>query len=439
MRLIRLFKNDLAKEISGWVEKDLISADQARSICGQYDVDYDSIQNHSLGYRLLIGLGYLFIGLAVITLLGANWDEIPRALRMAGLLLLTLATHGLAFKSYFAGRTSSAVGLFLLGNLFYGASIILIAQIYHLGEHMPDGVFWWALGSLPFGVLLKDPWLTLFSCLLALLWMFLEFSMGFFPTLFPVFIVAAVYVLYQGPSSSMLFLTTVASIGLWIEVVLSWLWAADYRYYTIHAEHLMVSVALFICAYAVSGWLYNKSSGKAKDYGVLLSLWALRFGLVALFIFSFEDPWEGLIESHWEQQASMWLCVMTLLAISLWFGWQGNTLRFTLPLIAFAGVSMMAVVASPDSTNAVYFQIVYNIALVASGIGLIVRGIHHGVSHYFFLGVATILLTAFMRYIDLIGDYIGGAILFMVLAAVLLGAAKYWKAQQGQPAKGSTP
>ena len=34
-------------------------------------------------------------------------------------------------------------GLFFLGNLFYGASIILVAQIYHLGEHMPDGVFWW--------------------------------------------------------------------------------------------------------------------------------------------------------------------------------------------------------------------------------------------------------------------------------------------------------
>ncbi|MBU3068822.1 DUF2157 domain-containing protein [Aestuariicella sp. G3-2] len=432
MRLIRLFKNDLAKEVSDWVEKDLISADQARSICRVYDVDYDSIQNHSLGYRLLIGLGYLFIGLAVITLLGANWDEIPRALRMGGLLLLTLATHGLAFKSYFAGSTSGAAGLFLLGNLFYGASIILIAQIYHLGEHMPDGVFWWALGSLPFGVLLKSPWLTLFSVLLAMLWFVLEFGMGFFPWLFPLFIVAAVYVLYKGPSSSMLFLATIAAIGLWIEAVLSALWAGDRYDYTLHLEHLLVSVALFVLAYAVSGWLYAQSSNKAKDYGVLLSLWSLRFGLVALLVFSFEDPWSDLIESDWDQQASMWLCVVVLMAASLWFAWRGRILQFLLPVAVFAGLSMIAVVAAEDRSAAVYFQIAYNIALICSGIGLIVRGIHQGVSHYFFLGVATILLTAFMRYIDLIGDYIGGAILFMVLAAVLLGAAKYWKGQQLQ-------
>ncbi len=431
MRLIRLFKNDLAKEISGWVDKDLISVEQARSICRVYGVDYDSIQNHSLGYRLLIGLGYLFIGLAVITLLGANWDEIPRALRMGGLLLLTLMTHCIAFKAYFTGRTSGAVGLFLLGNLFYGASIILIAQIYHLGEHMPDGVFWWALGSLPFGVLLKNTWLTLFSCCLAIIWFLLEFGMGFFPSMFPLFILAAVYVLYQGPSSSMLFLTTIASIGLWLEAVLSFLWAGDGYDYRFHSEHLLVSVALFVWAYAVSGWLYAQNSHKAKDYAVLLSLWVLRFGLVALLVFSFEGPWKALIESDWDQQGSMWLCVSVLLTASLWFAWQGRVLTFLLPVAVLASLTMIALIATHHPSTAVYFQIVYNIVLIGSGIGLIVRGIHQGISHYFFLGVATILLTAFMRYIDLIGDYIGGAILFIVLAVVLLGAARYWKHQQG--------
>ena len=39
-------------------------------------------------------------------------------------------------------------------------------------------------------------------------------------------------------------------------------------------------------------------------------------------------------------------------------------------------------------------------------------------------------MVALMRYIDLIGEYIGGAILFMSLAALLLGAAKYWRTQQ---------
>ena len=78
------------------------------------------------------------------------------------------------------------------------------------------------------------------------------------------------------------------------------------------------------------------------------------------------------------------------------------------------------------------FQVLDNVALVGTGIWLIVRGTAAGVSHYFFLGVATILLTAFLRYVDLIGDYIGGAVLFMAFAALLLGAARYWKRRQSR-------
>ena len=429
MRLIRLLKKDLATEISTWVDKDLISVEQAQSICRLYDVDYDSIRNRSTGYRLLVSLGYLFIGLAVITLLGANWDEIPRGLRMAGLLAITVGAHGLAFKSYFAGKESSAAGLFMLGNLFYGASIILIAQIYHLGEHMPDGVFWWALGSLPFGLLLRNSGLMLFSCLLALLWFFLDYSMGFFPTLFPLFIAAGLYVVVKGPPSSLLFLTIVASVGLWVEASLSAAWA-DGRYrFELQAENFLVSVALFIFAYALSHWLHIRESAKAKDYGVLLSLWTLRFGLIAMLVLSYEWPWKELIDSDWSHQSLMWQVIIALLVASLWLGWKTQKLQSIWPITAFCTLSMIAVILSNNAENAIYFQVIYNVTLISSGIWLIMRGINSGISHYFFLGISTILLTAFMRYVDLIGEYVGGAILFMVLAVLLLGAARYWKAQ----------
>jgi hypothetical protein len=32
-----------------------------------------------------------------------------------------------------------------------------------------------------------------------------------------------------------------------------------------------------------------------------------------------------------------------------------------------------------------------------------------------------------LRYIDLVGDYIGAAILFAVFAVILLVSARYWK------------
>ncbi|CAA0104254.1 Uncharacterised protein [BD1-7 clade bacterium] len=115
MRLIRRLNRGLTKEVSDWVDDDMISEDQRHAICARYNVS----------------LGDLFIDLALITLIGANWDEIPRGVRMAALVLLTPSTHGFAHKRYIGSDEPIASRFFSLGS-FYGAAIIPIAQIYHL-------------------------------------------------------------------------------------------------------------------------------------------------------------------------------------------------------------------------------------------------------------------------------------------------------------------
>ena len=430
MRLIRLLKRDLANEMSTWIDRELISVEQARAICRMYGVDYDEVRDGSSAYRILFGLGVLFIGLSLITVIGANWEAIPRGIRLAGMIALTAGTHALALRHHLSAGWSRGEGLFLLGNLFYGASIILVAQTYHLGEHMPDGVFWWALGSLPFAVLLCSPRLALFSGVLALVWFFMEYAMGFFPLWFPVFIAAQVYVLIRGRPSLTLFLVCVASLLLWVETLLSGLWREGRLELEFTPEHFFVSVALVILAYAAGHWMHARSDARAKDYGVGLALWTLRFALLGLFALSFEWIWIDLIASEMRDRNWMWAIVAALMAASLWLGFRTGTLRTLLPLCALCGGTMIAVAHADDVGSALYFQVLDNVALVAAGTWLIVRGAHGGVSHYFFMGVVVILLTAFIRYVDLIGGYVGGAFLFMLLALVLLGSARFWKYRQ---------
>ena len=86
MQLIRLLKKDLAHETTVWVEQGIISRDQAHSICQHYGVDYDTLQTGQGAYRLLVALGYVFIGLAIVLLIGGNWEVIPREVRAAGLV-----------------------------------------------------------------------------------------------------------------------------------------------------------------------------------------------------------------------------------------------------------------------------------------------------------------------------------------------------------------
>ena len=426
MRLIRLLKNDIAREAAEWVGEEIITLPQAEKICQRYDVDYHQAQSRSLGYNVLIGLGYLFIGLSLITLIGANWDDIPRALRMSGLIALTMAVQGFALRKYLTGDSDVAAGYFLLGNLFYGASIILIAQIYHLGEHMPDGVFWWALGCLPFAILIKSPWVTLQSLLLAMTWFFLEADMGFYPALFPLFILGSLYVLYTGKQSIILFLAVIASIGVWIEYTLGVLWRDD-AYFDVQAEHLPVSVALFILAYTISHWLNQKQSPTAKDYGAVLGVWSLRFGLIFLLVMSFKESWRVLFYASWTHQYSMLFITLGLSLVTLLLAYRINKLNPVVYIISVFLVSLLLILVVDNRDYVIYFQIIYNLLLITTGVWLIIRGFNSGISHYFFLGVASILLTAFMRYIDLIGDYIGGSLLFMTMAIVLLGAARYWK------------
>ncbi len=434
MRLIRLLKKDLAREISGWVEKDLLSADQARSICSEYDVDFDAARDDSGGYRLLVNLAYLFGGLALITILGANWELIPRALRMGGLIALTAAFHIMGVLRYKADQHASANGFFLLGNLVFGASIILIAQIYHLGEHMPDGVFWWALGSLPFALLTRSPMLALFSCVLALIWFWIEFGMGYFPALFPIFICAGIYVLYHAKSSYLLFLTVVVSACLWLESLVTQGHGVHRYGFNISIEHFVVAVALTILGYSVAEWMFHRNTSRTKDYATILSLWSLRLGLLLLFILSFADPWREMMRDNWEYGQTMLMIVVPVLLAALGFAFVAKRLRVVLPAVLISSGALAAVVLWGHRDHAVVYQIVVNLCLIVAGILLIVRGTRSDTSHYYFMGVGTIVITALLRYFDLVGDFIGGAILFAVMAAIMLAAARFWRARNDKEA-----
>jgi len=142
---------------------------------------------------------------------------------------------------------------------------------------------------------------------------------------------------------------------------------------------------------------------------------------------SFEEPWREIIDETWMYKSSMFSIVGVLSLASLALASLTKKLLPVAAILVFYLVSLALLMAAKNSAAAGYFQVIYNIALIGIGVGLIIQGIQRGITHYFFLGVVTILLTALMRYVDLIGDYVGGAILFAVFAAVLLGAAKFWK------------
>lgn len=134
-----------SRKLQKWVEKGLISQDQADNISS-----YENSNNSTIVLKWLYGIAGLFIGLGVILLIGANWDVIPSVVKLFGDFVLW---GGVLYGTYwsFINKKEKLKELFLLLSfLFIGATIGLIAQIFNLDGGWSSFALMWALLGLPF-------------------------------------------------------------------------------------------------------------------------------------------------------------------------------------------------------------------------------------------------------------------------------------------------
>jgi uncharacterized membrane protein len=54
-------------------------------------------------------LAAFFVGLAVIVLVSANWEDIPRAFRMGGLTAVTAAANAMGIRAFMQKRESIGI------------------------------------------------------------------------------------------------------------------------------------------------------------------------------------------------------------------------------------------------------------------------------------------------------------------------------------------
>lgn len=101
-------------------------------------------------------LGAVLFGFAVMSFVAAHWTAMSKLARL-GLLLATLwACYGGAAVLMHRKLEAFAHAAILGGIAVYGASIMLIAQMYHMEGNPPDAVLLWALGALVAAVLARS-------------------------------------------------------------------------------------------------------------------------------------------------------------------------------------------------------------------------------------------------------------------------------------------
>ncbi len=115
-------------------------------------------------------LAAILIGFAVMSFVAANWQDMPRVFRLGLLLGLLWAAYGTAVYLFSRGAGSFAHACVLLGSAVFGASIMLISQMYHMDGSPPDAVLVWALGALFAGVMFRSNPALAFAIVLMSVW-----------------------------------------------------------------------------------------------------------------------------------------------------------------------------------------------------------------------------------------------------------------------------
>ncbi len=137
------------RKLEQWQQAGLMSTQQVAAILA-FEQQHASRTNWWL-YSIMI-LGVVIIGLGVISLIAANWANIPDTLKLgvdfAALALLALAIYGQYDQPNRAWLETLIAGFLLLCL----ASIGLIAQIFHTGGQWYHALLFWSV--ITFGITL---------------------------------------------------------------------------------------------------------------------------------------------------------------------------------------------------------------------------------------------------------------------------------------------
>lgn len=154
----------LEKSLKEWLSHGFISEAQA-----------DLIRNHertkpesSWVLSGLLTLGAIIIGIGIISLIAANWIEIPNAIKLGGDFVILAGLAWLTLCSWESQKLIQFDVLLLFFIVFCLASIGLISQVFHSDGKLYQALMFWSFITLPAAAMARK-WLVPFFWLGAFL------------------------------------------------------------------------------------------------------------------------------------------------------------------------------------------------------------------------------------------------------------------------------
>jgi len=393
-------------EIRDWLAAQLISAEQAELLSARYPGHAQ--KGNITGVVSLIGA--VLVGLGTLLFIGANWQHIA----VGAKLLLIAAAIGTSY--YFGWRLRYEPGtrpklgsaLLLLGGLFYGAGIWLVAQIFNLDANFSEGLLLWAAGTAGTALVTRSVPLGCLTSVLLGMWTFarvdfnsFEHSAQFLPN-FCYFMLAFTGMLGLGGflRSRAVTWITLAFSAVWMLVICP-----------LHQNGLLVwAQGLFGC------YLWVRRHWTIFSAPFLYMSSVSTFGALLGSTFGWETNWDpgsiGIL-------ALLMFCTLATLML---VAWRDN--ETMLEVVGCIGIVLLGVVIGGATEGG--FRVLSN-TLLLSAIG---GAIYTGMNRLRSPGLVNVALVFFVfdviaRYFDFFFSMMDRSVFFIVGGVVLMavGAA----------------
>ena len=249
-------------ESPGWVTDGLISEAQRQQLLTRYPPEAQAL-------RLLPILGSVLVGLSGLSVVAANWQGLPTALRLALLLGSLLGSYGAG--AYFLRRGNLDLGhsLIGLGLILFGTSIILTSQLYQLVGYDASGLLAWVVAGVALSYVYGSRLLVLLTVLIgAAVQTYCVESLGIFSYATAWLVAAGLgYYWWRRPDAVT---GTVLAVGL--------LWQAGLLIIVLHSKITWFFVPA-MAIYAAGDWQPNRAGGRALQGPPLVAAYLFMFGL----------------------------------------------------------------------------------------------------------------------------------------------------------------
>ncbi len=325
----------------------------------------------------IIGMfGGFLLALGVFSLFASNWDHMSKETKLVLIFGTLIGVHFLGYRLAESPGNAPKIGrgLTAAGVLIFGGAIALVGQIYHLTAHYPNWMLVWWATSLPLAMITRSRTILSIVILLFGAWVFWQ---------------AGVFLDDQGNSFDHDFVAAFASLALGIAIFFKGIIA-----------------------------ILNKSSW--DDFAQVLRLYSAPAAIGAIYVLSFKDAVDhssgttGFIVFAPALLIAALGTALLLLAVKRRDGRSDAVDGLGL-------VGAFAILVLLLHAHTVLIVLVANVLLFVGLIGMIGRGVQHGVPAYVNYGTLGFLVVLMTRYFEYLAELLGPFFSFCGAGALLLG------------------